>query len=59
MKRKTLVGENSYFIQKKLGNRVKIRVIDANKMNRTIDFELVSKCENDTVEDTLDDENFE
>ncbi len=55
---KTLIGEKTHILYK-LGDRVKIRVIDANKMNRTIDFELVSKCENDTVEDTLDDENFE
>ncbi len=38
--RKCLIGEQSKEVYK-IGDEVKIRVIDANKILRTIDFELV------------------
>ena len=38
--RREAIGENSYKVYK-IGDKVKIRVIDANKLLRRIDFEIV------------------
>ena len=47
---KTLLGEKSHKMFK-LGDKVRIRVVDASKLERRIDFELVSEVTNDTIED--------
>lgn len=49
---KTLLGEKTHTLYK-LGDKVRIKVIDASKIERRIDFELVNKEErlNDTIED--------